>query len=298
MDVLKGSECRLLNIMKRDLNLPNDECVKILGTEQCLKEVFSSKTGKWRFETGSAKYVEKMKMVNDFLKSKGMTDTVFRNPEKYEISFDDFNYFYQNKTIAEYIQEEQERCLAAKLPTQAKSLETISLGNFYQSLSSKKEPIEWIVLKREEDKLLLLSKDCLDCGAYNKASEYMNDWSESDIKQWLNNMFYNEAFGDDEKSRILDSDENADKIFLLTQDLLKQLCLDSNFDLRAKPSQYALSRGAKTGIDGFAWWWLMWQKKNVSLPFVPTVSCRGSMSLRVESNYEGICIRPTMWVKI
>ena len=95
-------ECRLLNIMARDLNLSNDECVKILNMENTFNEVFLSKISKWKFESNPTKYIEKMKIVNEYLKTKGMTEPVFTNPENYETSYDDFHYFYSQKTITEY----------------------------------------------------------------------------------------------------------------------------------------------------------------------------------------------------
>lgn len=292
------TETRLLNIMSRDLKLSNEECVRMLNKESVLSEAFHSKTGKWKFEGNSAKYVEIMKKVNEFLSAKGMNDTVFRNPENYEISYEDFHYFYPDKTVSEYMSEEEERCLATEKQTEKSQgkLNTVIFGNYCQSSANSTEPIEWIVLKQENDKMLVLSKNCLDCGAYHKDSEYINDWSQSTIKKWLNETFYNEAFDDNQKIRIIDG-EDADKITLLTPESVLQNVSDKDV-LKAKPTAYALSKGARTDKDGFAWWWLAHKKANVSLPKVPTVSCRGSMGLRVESNYEDICIRPSMWIKI
>ena len=132
---MRGSECRLLNIMIRDLKIPNDECAKILNTGSTLNEIFRQKINKWKFEKDNTKYINKMRTVNDLLQSKGMSDTVFRDPENYEMSFDDFHYFFSDKTIQAYIEEEENRCLVAtqySKETESK-LKTIFFGEFYQS---------------------------------------------------------------------------------------------------------------------------------------------------------------------
>ena len=292
------SECRLLNIMKRDLSLPNDQCVRIIGKGDTLKEVFQNKLSKWKFENDT-KYTEIMKSINDFLLANGMNDTVFSNPEDYETSYEEFHYFYSDKAIDEYMFEEEERCLTASPLSHSESgVKTIFLGTFHQSDSSKKEPVEWIVLTEDKSKMLLLSKRCLESRAYFKDSPYMNDWDQSDIRLWLNDTFYNEAFSEAEKALITDNGDNTDKIFLLNEKSAKRFILNNNIDLKSKPTQYAINNGARTDKDGFCWWWLAWEKSNVSLPLVPTVSCRGSMGLRIESNRENIGVRPAMWIKI
>ena len=75
----------------------------------------------------------------------------------------------------------------------------------------EKEPIEWLILKKEKDRALLWSKDVLDHYVYderipnkeNNFKPFNSDWKDSSLRTWLNGYFYNEAFSDAEKNIIL-----------------------------------------------------------------------------------------------
>ena len=85
-------------------------------------------------------------------------------------------------------------------------IDSVRFGMYPQSdaTGERMEPIEWIVLHISEDKkeALLLSKYILDNKSYY---HYWTDvvWFESDLRKWLNESFYNNAFNDKEKERIL-----------------------------------------------------------------------------------------------
>lgn len=64
------------------------------------------------------------------------------------------------------------------------------------------EGIRWMVLKTEEHRVLLVSEAILDVRPFH--SSYTDiTWENSDIRQWLNNTFYNSAFNGSEKEKIL-----------------------------------------------------------------------------------------------
>lgn len=87
--------------------------------------------------------------------------------------------------------------------TSIDDMETVKFGSYPQSdaCGNTKEPIEWIVLDRQEDKSLLLSKYILDCKCYyverNDAT-----WEKSLLREWLNNEFYIHAFDNNQKNKI------------------------------------------------------------------------------------------------
>ena len=83
-------------------------------------------------------------------------------------------------------------------------MKTIQFGNYWQSNDTEKEPIEWLVLKEEEDRMYVLSKYCLDCGPYSDGHKL--DWKNSVARQWLNEKFLRNAFTTEEQERILLSD--------------------------------------------------------------------------------------------
>lgn len=88
--------------------------------------------------------------------------------------------------------------------TSINNIDSIKFGSFPQS-STNNEPIEWIVLEKDNDKALLMSKYCIVNSPYgnNMIEEGKFPWEKSDLRNYLNNDFYNTAFSSDEKSSIL-----------------------------------------------------------------------------------------------
>lgn len=93
-----------------------------------------------------------------------------------------------------------------------KDLDSVIFGQYPQSdiTGVTKEPIEWLVLTidKDNDKAFLLSKYILtnspsEEGGY---SYYGASYGNSNLRSFMNNNFYNEAFTDEEKKLILDTD--------------------------------------------------------------------------------------------
>ena len=82
-------------------------------------------------------------------------------------------------------------------------MDTVIFGSYPQSdvSGNTKEPIEWIVLDRQGNKTLLLSKYILDCKCYNDVEKDIT-WENCTLRYWLNNTFYNTVFSSSEKSYI------------------------------------------------------------------------------------------------
>ena len=86
----------------------------------------------------------------------------------------------------------------------------IKLCNIYWY---KYEPIKWRVLSDTEDEMLLITDLIVDFMEYyhsqndrsiNGKTIYANNWEYSNIREWLNNKFYNLAFNEKEKELILE----------------------------------------------------------------------------------------------
>ena len=88
--------------------------------------------------------------------------------------------------------------------TMSDSFDYITFGKYEQdnNESNGKEDIEWIVLKKDGNKLYLLSKYALDNLPYDKNYSYRS-WEESTLRKWLNEDFLNVAFDEKEKKAIL-----------------------------------------------------------------------------------------------
>lgn len=206
----------------------------------------------------------------------------------------------------------------------------VTYGAYEQDndLTNGQEPIEWLVLDREGDRVLLLSRYGLDAQPYNTVNMDVT-WEKSSIRSWLNETFLRNAFSVEEQQPILRSsvnnsksegyyvcntdggDNTQDKIFLLSySEANKYLGVtDSareNIKSQVLPTAYAKARGAYSGVyppgcdntDNavVGWWWLR------SPGFVQytalCVNVGGSVSSTSEVGKTAGCIRPAFWISI
>jgi len=108
----------------------------------------------------------------------------------------------------------------------------ISFGSYEQdnNSSSGKESIEWLVLDKNGDQYLLISRCVLDCQLFS-THKVNTAWESSALRTWLNDDFYKSAFTEADRARIVSktvpADDNAgygivggkatnDKIFALS----------------------------------------------------------------------------------
>lgn len=164
--------------------------------------------------------------------------------------------------------------------SEAKAGDTVQYGSYEQDndLSNGAEAIEWLVVDKQDGKLLLLSKEALDCKSYNEKREYVT-WETCTLRSWLNGEFYNTAFSQTEQGRILTTqvknedspyfgteggNDTEDKIFLLSiEEALNYFEPDPRMDdrdRRAKATEYAKAQGAWVDTSrtcaGNGRWWL------------------------------------------
>ena len=110
-------------------------------------------------------------------------------------------------------------------------MEELKFGKYYFN-NENLEDITWLILKRDGDKILLVSKYILELKAYNEKLKPIT-WADSTLRAWLNNEFINIAFSSEEnrliqtvKNKNLDNEyTNAngglatyDKIFILSNE--------------------------------------------------------------------------------
>lgn len=151
----------------------------------------------------------------------------------------------------------------------------IKFGSYYQENGSKKSPIEWLVLEKKGDELLLISRYGLDCKQYHHECVDMT-WEKCDLRKWLNNDFLKAAFTAEERKKIkvssLTNEDNPqyqtkggnatkDQIFCLSLAEAKKYFKD-DAARQCKATKYAVSNhcwvnpnASKKGY-GYSWWWL------------------------------------------
>lgn len=201
----------------------------------------------------------------------------------------------------------------------------VTFGEYPQTTAGEDmTPIEWLVLARDGDKALLISRYGLDAQPYNKDHTSVT-WETCTLRTWLNGTFYNKAFSSAEQAAILTTsvdnskyqcysgwntsggNNTQDKVFLLSYAEANQyfgVTYDnsSNTKSRVAPTAYAFAQGAgenssyKTadGIDA-GWWWLRSPGYNQSR--AADVFPVGSL-FYIDVNYASGSVRPALWVNI
>lgn len=191
--------------------------------------------------------------------------------------------------------------------------DNIFFGSYEQDgdTSNGKEDIEWLVLAKENKKILVISKYALDCQPYN--SSYTDTtWEECSLRAWMNDDFLNNAFSADEQSKIVATNVSADKnpkystdpgnattdkIFLLSVKEVEKY-FSSVSARQCKPTKYAIANGASVIYNnGNCWWWLRSpgndQGNAARVNIVGSVYYYGS-----SVNYDGACVRPALWIDL
>ena len=112
--------------------------------------------------------------------------------------------------------------------------EYIVFGSYEQDgdESNGKEPIEWEVLGKDKNGILVVSRYVLDVKPYNNGGSTAT-WQNSSVRKWLNKDFYKTTFDSKEKKKIkkvnlnnadnkgygIDGGKNTkDKVFCLSVD--------------------------------------------------------------------------------
>ena len=192
----------------------------------------------------------------------------------------------------------------------------IKFGSYYQESSSKKTSIEWLVLKKSDSKVFLISRYGLDCKKYHNDFMYIT-WENSDLRKWLNGEFFRNAFTAEEQKKIvvtkLANDNNAeydtfggnsteDRVFLLSLAEAKSL-FKADVARKCVPTLYAVGKGAwqnsseLIGGRGCCRWWLR-SPGNFQL----NASCVDTDgALAPHGNLVGrdnLAIRPAVWVDL
>ena len=78
--------------------------------------------------------------------------------------------------------------------------ETIIFGSYEQG--SGQAPIEWIVLDRQQDRVLLLSKYTLESKPFHEVEDWDVTWADCTLRSWLNGDFLAKAFSEEERALI------------------------------------------------------------------------------------------------
>lgn len=182
-----------------------------------------------------------------------------------------------------------------------KGFVTIKFGRYPQASKNENALIEWLVLKNDGSKALLISKYALDCQQYH-TSRIFGTWKTCTLRKWLNGTFISNAFSHEEQAMILstttESADTKDRVFLLSRDEAWEY-FSSDSTRQCQGTAYCYAQGAyKTG-NGNCKWWLRSPGSSGYTAYVYDGSLRdyyGEHSCCVDN--DDIAVRPALWINL
>ena len=167
---------------------------------------------------------------------------------------------------------------------------------FGTALIERDTKLEWIVLECQNDRALLISKNIIEYRNFHSKTKTNIEWQNSDICAWLNNDFYNGAFSEEEKAKVLEyeiqtknygsetSDSTQNRVFLFNIQEVKKYVTGKKY--------------AETTIEDSSKGWLL-RDKAENQSHIAYVNEEGNIIDdfgAVMDSVQGI--RPAMWIKI
>ena len=188
---------------------------------------------------------------------------------------------------------------------------SVFFGSYEQNYAiNGKEDIEWIVLAREDNRILVISRYALDCQPYNTSYTDVT-WETCSLRKWLNSTFLNDAFSAEEINMILSVNVSADKnpeydtapgndtedmVFLLSIAEVNKY-FSSDDERRCQVTEYGHVRDAYRDDDGYCWWWLRSPGDGTTeAAYVDADSSVRSAGHGVSYNY--YAVRPALWINL
>ena len=171
--------------------------------------------------------------------------------------------------------------------------------------------IGWTIIASEGDNILLLSTQVIDANKFHDKYEDTT-WAGSYIRKFLNEEFYQKAFTEQEKRRILlrpvkayknplyptdPGEDTEDKIFLLSVKEVRDYLEEKDL-VMAEPTPFAVSSGVeKDSKTGGCYWWLRTPgNAGCNVARVSGVGIILEHGFFASDNHNGI--RPAMWITI
>lgn len=198
--------------------------------------------------------------------------------------------------------------MALAVSAQAEALDsadagsTVTFGNYEQG--EGQVPIEWIVLDRQENRALLLSRYALDAKPFHEVENWDVTWADCTLRSWLNGEFFDVAFSDEERAQVIqvtnttaDAPDTQDSVFLLSLDELNAYFPEEASRI-AEATEYAVAQGGRVSREtGKTYWWL----RNKATPGDAALMVRydGAVNEFGDSmEAEIYTVRPAIWVQI
>lgn len=242
------------------------------------------------------------------------------NAGKYSDAYDAFTELAGHK-------DSREKAISIYDEAQGEKFATATVGSSvlwgkYEQDNNKangNEAIEWLVLAKEKNRLLVISRYALDCKPYNRSDSNMT-WEKCTLRSWLNKDFLDAAFSSEEQSRIpavtvpvapnpsystKPGSITQDKVFLLsyTEAMRYMPPVEVNWFTttynasKCQTTAYAEAQGATANVAGWCDWWL----RSPGISQNRTSYVAGDMGFDINGanvNSRHYAVRPVMWIDL
>ena len=175
--------------------------------------------------------------------------------------------------------------------------DVVAIGRYPVGAGGEMGPLFWRVLTVREDRLLVIARDCVDFQPFHAYAAVT--WEKSDIRKLLNEVFYYEAFSEDERQGICrvpvvtGKELTFDALFLPSVREMKSF-FRSDADAVCSATDYARIRG-RWKPAGCCYWL---RDRGYGPAYAADVLPDGSVDKDGDEVYEISGIRPMMWVTV
>jgi tetratricopeptide (TPR) repeat protein len=189
--------------------------------------------------------------------------------------------------------------------------EYVYFGTYEQDndFSNGAENIEWLVLDKKDDKILVISKYALCFQQYNTTTPAeAATWETCSLRRWLNRSFITDAFNYSERAAIptvaVPAHNNAtyntdpgndtlDQVFLLSSIEVQQY-LGNGQQAQCTPTRYSLYSNSLPAQSYCTWWLRSPGSAPLSAAIVSTSG--GIIDNGTVNRTDNIAVRPAMWI--
>ena len=198
--------------------------------------------------------------------------------------------------------------------SQAQPGDFVVYGKYDLNQPGKKEPLEWLVLERWNDRLLLVTRYCIDSHTFHDGVAD-RVWANSSLRDWMNSDFIDKTFTKEECQNIMTTsvrtEKNvrqgseggpncSDKLFALSMEEMYKY-FDSNAERQCRCVGVACEHGVRVSsakkTKGACCWWL--RNKGYGKFNAACVEPDGYVNDFGEGvGYADVGARPAMWLRV
>ena len=224
------------------------------------------------------------------------------------------HYYLNGKSVEDLLENEAdsspEECSKAEADSYIE--DNVSENNEYEIIQFGNyagEPLNWRILENKNDKILVIAENVIESRkSHNEFTEIT--WDKCDLRKWLNEKFYIEAFSIKEKDNILLSElinapnpvcgtpggENTqDYVFCISEDDAGKYFINDT-DRMCIPSEHAKKNGIheENNYKSCLWWLRSPGRSGILTSCVFDTGMIFGFGMAV--HYGNIGVRPALWI--